>query len=52
MTDSAHPVCDCPEHSSCYVEGYAQGKDKAYSEVLTSLDGPATPWPAPAGPAE
>ena len=40
MTDSAHTVCDCPEPCACYAEGYAQGKDKAYFEVLASLDGP------------
>ena len=26
-------VCDCPEPSACYCEGYAQGKDKAYFEM-------------------
>ena len=40
MTDPEHPVCDCPEPCGCYAEGYAAGKDKAYFEVLASLDGP------------
>ena len=30
------PLCDCPEPCGCY----AAGKDKAYFEVLASLDGP------------
>ena len=33
MTDSARPLCDCPEPCACYAEGYAAGKDKAYFEV-------------------
>ena len=41
MTDAERSVCDCPEPCACYAEGYAAGKDKAYLEVLTSLDGPA-----------
>ena len=40
MTDSAHPVCNCPEPCDCYVEGYAQGKEKIYFEMLASLEGP------------
>ena len=40
MTAGAPTVCDCPEPCACYAEGYAQGKDKAYFEVLASLDGP------------
>ena len=40
MTAGAPTVCDCPEPRACYAEGYAQGKDKAYFEVLASLDGP------------
>ena len=39
MTDSARPVCDCPQPCACYAEGYAQGKDKAYFEMLASLEG-------------
>ena len=39
-TDSARPLCDCPEPCACYAEGYATGKDKAYFEVITSLEGP------------
>ena len=39
MTDSARPLCDCPEPCACYAEGYAAGKDKAYIEVLASFDG-------------
>ena len=40
MTDSARPLCDCTEPCACYAEGYAAGKDKAYFEILASLDGP------------
>ena len=25
MTDSARPLCDCPEPCACYAEGYTQG---------------------------
>ena len=28
-------VCDCPEPCTCYAEGSAQGKDKAY--ILSTL---------------
>ena len=38
MTDSARPLCDCPEPCACYAEGYAQGKDKAHFEIRASLD--------------
>ena len=40
MTDSAHPVCDCPEPCACYAEGYVHGKEKAYFEMLANLEGP------------
>ena len=40
MTSGERPVCDCTEPCGCYAEGYAAGKDKAYSLVLASLDGP------------
>ena len=40
MTATERPVCDCPEPCGCYAEGYAAGKDKAYFEVVASLDGP------------
>ena len=40
MTDAESPLCDCPEPCACYADGYAQGKDKAFFEVLASLDGP------------
>ena len=40
MTNEERPLCDCPEPCGCYAEGYAAGKDKAYFEVLASLDGP------------
>ena len=36
MTDSARPLCDCPEPCACY----AAGKDKAFFEVISSLEGP------------
>ena len=41
MTDSARPVCDCPEPWACYAEGYAQDRDKAYFEMLASMEGVA-----------
>ena len=40
MTDSVRPLCDCPDPCACYAKGYAAGKDKAYFEVLASLEGP------------
>ena len=40
MTARERPICDCPEPCACYAEGYAGGKDKAYFEMLASLDGP------------
>ena len=33
-------LCDCPEPCAWYAAGYAQGKDKAYFEVLACLEGP------------
>lgn len=30
-------VCECEEACGCYVEGYAQGKEKAYFEVRNIL---------------
>ena len=33
MTDEERPLCDCPEPCGCYAEGYAAGKDKAFSEM-------------------
>ena len=33
-------LCDCPDPCACYAEGYAAGKDKAFFEVVASLDGP------------
>ena len=38
MTDSAQPVCDCPEPCACYAEGYALGKEKAHFEIRVLLD--------------
>ena len=40
MTDAERSLCDCPEPCGCYAEGCAAGKDKAYFEVITSLEGP------------
>ena len=40
MTDTGCILYDCPEPCGCYAEGYAAGNDKAYFEVLASLDGP------------
>ena len=44
MAATERPLCDCPEPCGCYAEGYAagyaEGKDKAYFEVLASLEGP------------
>jgi hypothetical protein len=34
MTESTRPLCDCPEPCTCYAEGYAAGKDKAYFELV------------------
>ena len=42
MTASAPTLCDCPEPCACYAEGYAAGKDKAYFEMLASLEGRPT----------
>ena len=39
MTAAERQACDCPGPCG-YAEGYAAGKDKAYFEVLASLDGP------------
>ena len=38
MTDTARPVCDCPEPCACYAEGYAQGKEKAHFEIRNVID--------------
>ncbi len=46
MTDGQRPLCDCPEPCACYAEGYAAGKDRAYFEVIASLDRQPRP-PAP-----
>ena len=40
MIPSEAPGCDCPEPCGCYAEGYAQGKDRIYFEILASLEGP------------
>ena len=40
ITAREHPLCDCPEPCGCYVEGYAAGKDKAFCEIISSLEGP------------
>ena len=40
MTARERRLCDCDEPCGCYAEGYAAGKDKAYFEMLTSLEGP------------
>ena len=40
MTGRERPLCDCPEPCACYAEGYAAGKDKAYFEVIASLESP------------
>ena len=37
MTDTARPLCDCPEPCGCFAEGYAVGKDKAYFEIEMAL---------------
>ena len=36
MTDSPRPLFDSPEPCACY----AQGKDKAFFEIICRLDGP------------
>ena len=38
MTAQQAQLCDCPEPSGCYAEGYAAGKDKAYFEMMASLE--------------
>ena len=40
MAARERPLCDHDEPCACYVEGYAAGKDKAYFEVVSSLEGP------------
>ncbi len=44
MTDTARPLCDCPEPCGCYAEGYAAsreyGKPTKQAKGLTS-DAPA-----------
>ena len=40
MTDGNLPLCDCPEPCGRFAEGYATGKDKAYFEIIASLEGP------------
>ena len=40
MTDTDRPLCDCPEPCGCYAGGYAAGKDRAYFEVISNLEGP------------
>ena len=47
MTDTARPLCDCPEPCGCFAEGYAAGKDKAYFEIEMALQ--ETPTPASCG---
>ena len=37
MSDRERSVCDCPEPRSCYAEGYAAGKDKAFFEMEMAL---------------
>ena len=51
MTEAERPLCDCAETSACYAEGYAAGKDKAYFEVLASLEALHMPRTAVASPA-
>ena len=36
MTAGERPLCDCPEPCGCYAEG----KDKAFFEIISSLEGP------------
>ena len=40
MTGRDRPVCDRPEPCGRYAVGYAAGMDKAYFEVIGSLEGP------------
>ena len=37
MTNRERLLCDCPEPCSCYAEGYAVGKDKAFFEMEMAL---------------
>ena len=40
MTARQRPLRDCSGPCACYAEGHAAGKDKAYFEMLASLEGP------------
>ena len=40
MTSRGRHVCDRPEPCGRYAVGYAAGRDKAYFEVIGSLEGP------------
>ena len=40
MTAGERTLCDCPEPCGCYAEGHAAGRERAYSLVLASFDGP------------
>ena len=40
MTARERRLCDCDEPCGCYAEGYAAGKNKAFFEIISSLDGP------------
>ena len=39
MAARQRPVCDCPEPCACYAGEFVAGKEEAYSEVITSLEG-------------
>ena len=45
MTARERSLCDCPEPCACY----AADKDKAYFEVIASLDGRGLRLPGKAG---
>ena len=40
MTARQRPLRDCSGPGACYAEGQAAGKNKAYFEMLASLEGP------------
>ena len=40
ITARERRLCDCDEPCGCYAEGYAAGKNKAFFEVIASLEGP------------
>ena len=40
LTARERLLCDCPEPYGCYAEGHAAGTEKAFFEVIASLENP------------